>query len=450
MVRNRVISFPRQIIVCLTLSLIIFLFALSCQKDEGIKQKDPNALTKAQAKEYFEQNARTLKFLTTGQTPAGTKNLDYSLTENMIIEWKQAIEGENAENFFVEIPVRMVSPVTALLYDGTGHFNKNIHQVSCNSSLLIEKHKQDGCLHHYVVTTVGSYTKTHLDIRYGYVSNKSDFSGYQLFCSEDGYLLSTIRYIEGRCEMRRLYTEVQIPKVDSLGKDLKYRGISFVFSPRVFTKGGGGGASSGEDHNCSNPNCNGVMVVIEQSMGYIVYYCPICLTQTIEFIDPSDVCPVCTYPQSQCKCCAECHSYPCICWLHQIPDPNPDPGTGNSGEPNEPEEPDKPEPGITICSSCGRQDCDGSTCQILEDLGTEFCRIIAEVDNGTPYGSIHKEPLGHNIGIGATVTLTATPNAGYRFIGWKINDSITETQNPYSFIASVNLTIYAVFAIINQ
>lgn len=69
MVRNRALSFPRQIIVCLSFSLIIALFALSCQKDGGIKQKDPNALTKSEAKAYFEQTATTLKFLTTNILP---------------------------------------------------------------------------------------------------------------------------------------------------------------------------------------------------------------------------------------------------------------------------------------------------------------------------------------------------------------------------------------------
>ena len=64
MTSKRVTSFFGQITVCLTLILFSFLF------------KDPSALTKAQAKEYFEQTASTLKFLTTGITPADTKNAD--------------------------------------------------------------------------------------------------------------------------------------------------------------------------------------------------------------------------------------------------------------------------------------------------------------------------------------------------------------------------------------
>lgn len=171
MVSNRVISFPRQIAVCLSLCLIAILFVLSCQKDEGLKQKDPNALTKSQAKEYFEQTASTLKFLTTGTTPAGTKNADYSLTENMIIDWNESLEGETADSYIVEIPIRMASPVTALLYDGIGHYNKNIRQVQMNTSLLIEKHKADGCLHHSVVTTVGSFSATSNNNIYAVFSN---------------------------------------------------------------------------------------------------------------------------------------------------------------------------------------------------------------------------------------------------------------------------------------
>ena len=70
MISKRVPPFIRQITVCLTLILISFLFVLSCQKDESLKQKDPNALTKSQAKEYFEHNAKTIKFFTSTSGPA--------------------------------------------------------------------------------------------------------------------------------------------------------------------------------------------------------------------------------------------------------------------------------------------------------------------------------------------------------------------------------------------
>ena len=76
MISKRVTSFIRRITVCLTFFTMIVLFALSCQKDGGIKQKDPNALTKSEAKAYFEQAAATLKFLT---APCGPANQEPGL-----------------------------------------------------------------------------------------------------------------------------------------------------------------------------------------------------------------------------------------------------------------------------------------------------------------------------------------------------------------------------------
>ncbi|MBP5423124.1 MAG: hypothetical protein J6Y78_11845, partial [Paludibacteraceae bacterium] len=229
MISKRVTSFFRRITVCLTLILIPFLFVLSCQKDEGLKQKDLNALTKAQAKEYFEQTASTLKFLTAGTIPAGTKNADYSLTENMIIDWDEALEGETVDSYVVEIPISMVCPVTALMYDGIGHFNKNIRQVQMNASLLIEKHKADGSLHYSVVTTVGSYSAT-VNSKYGFLCDKSSFYGYQIFNEENGNFVSANHYHDGLYEQRKLFSADSIRRIYGTGKDLLCRGITFIFS----------------------------------------------------------------------------------------------------------------------------------------------------------------------------------------------------------------------------
>lgn len=448
MISKRVTSLFRRITVCLTVSLLSLLFVLSCQKDEGLKQKDSNALTKAQAKEYFENNACTLKFLTAGSTLAGTKNADYSLTENMIIEWDQALEGEIEDSYVVEIPIRMVSPITVLLYDGVGHLNKNIRQVQMTISLLIERHKDDACLNHYLVTTIGSYLGNLGDIRYGYLANKTSFSGYQIFSTADGMLLKANNYQAGISRERFLFTEKQISKIDSLGRDLKFKGISFVFSKGALTKGGGG-LTSGEDKACTNPDCYDTMWVMEVNSFYIIYWCPTCGTQTIVYIDPLDTCPVCLCPQQLCICCTvchyypciccdECHSYPCICNPNPEPDPEPDPNTN-------PEEPEKPEPDDTTCDLCGRQGCDGS-CQLIAPNSNWFYLINVAVDSSTPYGTVSKYPRGNYIGAGITVQLTAYPYSGYYFMGWKINGSIVSTQNPYPFYAASNLNIYAVFS----
>lgn len=422
MVRNRVISFPRQIVLCLSLSLIEILFVMSCQKDVGFRQKDPNALTKVQAKEYFEQTASTLKFLTAGTSPTGTKNADNSLTENMIIDWDEALEGETADSYIVEIPIRMVSPVTALMYDGLGHFNKNIRQVQMNTSLLIEKHKADGCIHHSVVTTVGSYSTT-ANSKYGFLCDKSSFSGYQLFSSEEGLLIASNRFDQGAVESRNLLTEANFQKVDSLGNDMYFHGISFATSLGVKTKGGGG-ASSGEDNKC--PNCGTTMQLL-YSNYIICYWCPVCDEYFNSFIDPSDVCLVCGYPENQCQCCHcsycnMCPVYPCDC---------------NNGE-GEPENPG-------TCPLCGGDRCDGN-CQKGEETTDPLFRIIASVHPSTPFGTIYKSPAGDYISGGVSVHIVATPNAGYHFVQWLRDTSFYSYSSSINFTASSNNYYYAVFA----
>ena len=69
MVSKRPVSFPRQILICLSLLVIAVICSISCQKDQDLKAKDPDALTKSEAKAYFEQTATTLKFLTTNILP---------------------------------------------------------------------------------------------------------------------------------------------------------------------------------------------------------------------------------------------------------------------------------------------------------------------------------------------------------------------------------------------
>ena len=417
MVRNRVIFFPRQIIVCLSLSLIIALFSLSCQKDDGIKPKDPSALTTAQAKEYFEQTAQTLKFLTTGITPAGTKNADYSLTENMVIEWNRAIEGEDSDSYLVEVPIRMSSPVTARLFDGVGHLNKNIRQVPVIISLLIERHKDDGCLHHSIVTTVGTFSKSVENPNYGFLCDKSSFSGYQFFSSEEGVLIATNRFNQGMAESRNLLTEGQFLKVDSLGKDIHFHGISFATSHGVKTKGGGG-ASSGEDNKC--PNCNTTMQLV-YSNYIICYWCPGCKEYFNSFIDPEDICFSCGNLLINCLCCPDCHQYPCQCLI---------PSSG--------------------CSQCGSFNCNGSSCQTGQHGGEGepdyTYRITTVVMPSSQFGYINKTPSGEYIEGGIGVHMSAIAYPGYHFVEWKKDNVFYSSNSSISFIANGDHCYSALFA----
>ena len=47
---------------------------------------------------------------------------------------------------------------------------------------------------------------------------------------------------------------------------------------------------------------------------------------------------------------------------------------------------------------------------------------------------------------GATATLTATPNCGYRFVQWNSNGTLASADNPYSFNVTQDTTLTALFA----
>ncbi|MBP5517540.1 MAG: hypothetical protein J6X91_02600 [Bacteroidales bacterium] len=411
MVRNRVISFPRQIIVCLSLSLIIALFSLSCQKDDGIKPKDPSALTTAQAKDYFEQTAQTLKFITAGITPTGTKNADNSFTSNMVLEWTQALEGDNAESYFVEIPVRMASPVFALLYDGIGHLNKNIRQVQMSTSLLIEKHKEDGCIHHSIVTTIGSYSTVSNESKYCFLSDKQYFSGYQIFSTEDGLTTSSFLYKNGISHLVELIQTNQITKVDSTGSDFLYSGIRLMTNYKPSTKGGGGGPSSGEDFIC--PYCQHPLVTENG-----IYMCISCNVYFYDLIGV--VCPDCNEIIPNCLCvCPKCgfpnrYGNHCLCGDY--------------------------------CPYCGANGCDGN-CEGGEGGNnnmTSTYTLTTTVNNnqrGYVTRSIVRPYYFQNEGI----TLTAHPYTGYTFSGWYEDNVLIYSLSQYYFTITEDRIIEARF-----
>ncbi len=430
MISKRVTSFFRRITVCLTVSTMIVLFALSCQKDDGIKQKDPNALTKAQAKEYFEQNARTLKFFTSGLTPAGTKNLDCSLTENMIIEWEQAIEGNNEDCYYVEVPIRMATSVKAILYDAVGNLNNNIREVNIFVSLLIQKEKVTDHISCLIVSNVGRFSSLPNNSKYCVSCNKDNYSGYQIFSKENGDYYSSFVYNEGVRSNISLIPQYMISRIDSLGHDILCSGISFVYCGHMNTKGGDGGMYSGENLVC--PNCNTSLTVLSDHYAF----CPEC-SYTIGGLISSEICPICLSPYEydnlysnepgRCKCCPDCHQYPCIC---------------GEGDP--------------LCPFCWSYGCNGSCMQGNNGGGSNggngnngnsgtFIHIVGAVDSLTLYGHVEQQPWGEYYNYGAQVSLMAYPNTGFRFSGWKKDGVLVSNENPLLVYAYQDMTFYAVF-----
>lgn len=70
------------------------------------------------------------------------------------------------------------------------------------------------------------------------------------------------------------------------------------------------------------------------------------------------------------------------------------------------------------------------------------CTITASVNNSA-YGSITG---GGSVPIGADVTLTATANAGYKFVNWTENGKVVSNFAHYTFTATGNRNLVAVFA----
>jgi uncharacterized repeat protein (TIGR02543 family) len=70
-----------------------------------------------------------------------------------------------------------------------------------------------------------------------------------------------------------------------------------------------------------------------------------------------------------------------------------------------------------------------------------FCDLVVQAENGT----VDVSPTGPTFPRGTTVTLTATPNPGYRFTGW--SGSATGTLNPLTINMNTNKTIQANFAL---
>ena len=66
------------------------------------------------------------------------------------------------------------------------------------------------------------------------------------------------------------------------------------------------------------------------------------------------------------------------------------------------------------------------------------CRLASPAGSGTVTG-------GGTYNSGASVTVTATPNAGYAFVNWTESGTQVSTNASYTFTASVNRTLVANF-----
>lgn len=75
-----------------------------------------------------------------------------------------------------------------------------------------------------------------------------------------------------------------------------------------------------------------------------------------------------------------------------------------------------------------------------------ICEVSAEVlpEQGGSV-AINGDSESEKVDAGSSVTLTATPNSNYSFVGWKIEDRIVSTENPYVTTVNESTDFVAVF-----
>lgn len=401
----------KKIFTILLLS-VCFVSVPSCQKDSNGKGDDPKRLSAKEAKEFFEQHSTCLRFLSVGgDKPSGTKS---ALTENMIIDWDSAIECETSDAYFVEVPINMASPISAIMYDGLGKRNTKIKNVTVKSSLLIERQKKEGLMSISLVTMVGLFANNQ-DTRWCVSCNKDHFNGYQIFSKTNGDILCSYYYHDGIKEQRTLYREQQITRIDAFGRDLPLRGITFIVSNYVLTRGGGGGAS-GESTQC--PSCGATINVNNIQNGY--YQCPPpCGAYFLVLIDPNLYCEGCGFPFSECRCCNICHYYPCSC---------------------------NPPGGNDCCPICGVPGCNGQCGGGADSTVVRPGRCLITVNvNNSSRGYVTMNPESYLYDIGENLTLTAYAYSGFSFAGWYENGLLISHNSTLGFMVSQDRTFLAVF-----
>ena len=79
--------------------------------------------------------------------------------------------------------------------------------------------------------------------------------------------------------------------------------------------------------------------------------------------------------------------------------------------------------------------------RLLQAIFKKQCAVSVVATDG---GTVSTE--GGKFAEGQGLSITATPNEGYSFLGWKVNDEVVSTSATYSFSVSEDMTLTAVFA----
>ena len=80
-------------------------------------------------------------------------------------------------------------------------------------------------------------------------------------------------------------------------------------------------------------------------------------------------------------------------------------------------------------------------------ISSETFYNVSAVADDDAHGTVAMSPVGGTYESGGTVTLSATPKAGWKFQKWNDGSSDVSTDNPYNYTVSGNKTITAVFEV---
>lgn len=279
----------------------IFIFCVlsftSCQIEQPIEYRQKSAFTIADAKNYFEQNAKDLQnvyFTSKSKTR-------HSLQNNLVPNWKEAKITQSGEITTVEIPLN--GDVRRIAQTFKVNTSKKVYGVisEVTTKLIIQSHKDSGTTRQFVVTMIDDVLEHRKKEKTRNYYGKNNYSGYIIASALTGEYLESFRSINGL--WKRVYispgtkSDLEEPYTESINLYM-LQGIDDTYET---------GEVMPTCPTCTNPMSMCTCCKLCNGEG-----CEVCMVTVYP------TCPKCgfTGPNAhagQCNCCPFCHETPCIC-----------------------------------------------------------------------------------------------------------------------------------------